>query len=316
MTQYLDEIIGQKSVKSLLKIYGDSYSQTGILPFLLLVAQKGQGKTKLVRDFRKTLVKPDGTRPRLIEVNASTVKSPTQFLSQLYNHWTDGDGAVLFMDEIHEWPDKVQALFLTILEKDRNPIRRIQADIGNGLEDFDFDFTKISFVCATTNHEKLSTALLDRLEEISLEQYSKEELFTILKKNTDIDICGKIESKIKDIFRGHPRDCVKIAENLEKYAMAKNLDRIEESSWDEFCKIMGIHEHGFSNAEIQIIKALGEKGGEASLESLSASTGFTKGVIRQRYEHALLKRGMLEISARRNLTRIGVEFYKKIKDKV
>ena len=148
-----------------------------------------------------------------------------------------------------------------------------------------------------------------------MEQYTKEELFTILKKNTDIDICRTIESKIKDIFRGHPRDCVKIAENLEKYAMAKNLDKIEESHWDEFCKIMGIHEHGFSNAEIQIIKALGEKGGEASLEALSASTGFTKGVIRQRYEHALLKRGMLEISSKRLLTRSGNLFYQKIKDR-
>ena len=311
MTQYLDNIVGQSSVKTRFAIYRDSYKRDGVLPFIIVTSSRGSGKSKLVREFRKTLVRQDGSKPPLIEVNCASIKSAEGFFNQLYHTWVD-NSAVLFFDEVHMLPQRLQEIFLTVLEKDRNPIRRITF----GGEEYLFDFTQISFICATTDHQKIGGALDDRLTKISLAQYNKEELFEILKHNLEgVDICHKIQPLIKDIFRGHPRHCVEIAEDLQKYAAAKSISKIEEHQWGEFCSIMGIHDHGFNEAEMAIIRVLGERG-ESSLEALAASTGFSRGAIRSRYEHALLSRGVMEIGAKRILTAKGRLFYHKIKDRV
>lgn len=306
---YLQEIIGQQSVKTRLQIYRESYKKNGILPFLLVVSSRGSGKTKLVREFRKTLERENGTRPPILEVNCATINNAGQFFSQIYNTWVDSE-AVLFMDEFHALPIGLQEVFLTVLEKDRNPVRRVTFNDV----DYIFDFTKISFVAATTDHQKIRGPLDDRLTKINLEPYDKEQLFHIFNINLgEVKVQNQIVPFVKDIFRGHPRHCVEIAEDLQKYAAAKSISKIEEQHWQEFCKIMGIHAHGFNEAEMQIIRILGERG-ECSLEAIAASTGFSKNVIRTKYEHALLAKGILEISQKRSLTPVGRQFYRKLKE--
>jgi Holliday junction resolvasome RuvABC ATP-dependent DNA helicase subunit len=304
---YLDNIIGQQAVKTRLAIYRESYKKDSVLPFLLVVGCRGGGKTKLIREFRKSLVREDGSRPPILEINCATINSASAFFDQVYPKWVDND-AVLFADEVHTLPAKLQEIFLTVLEKDRNPVRRVTfADV-----DYTFDFTRISFIGATTDHQKLSGPLDDRLTKINLAPYNKEELFEILKSNlSEVELHNEVTPLIKDIFRGHPRHCVEIAEDLNKYGAAKSISKIYQDNWAEFCQIMGIHAHGFNEAEMQIIRVLGQRG-EASLEALAASTGYSKSVIRTKYEHALLSRGILEVGQRRSLTRIGKEFYRKL----
>jgi Holliday junction resolvasome RuvABC ATP-dependent DNA helicase subunit len=146
---YLDNIIGQQAAKTRLKIYSESYKTNGILPFLLVVSARGCGKTKLVREFRKNLVREDGSRPPMLEMNCATISNAGQFFSQIYHQWVDNE-AVLFGDELHALPVGLQEVFLTILEKDRNPIRRVTFNDV----DYTFDFTRISFIGATTDHQK------------------------------------------------------------------------------------------------------------------------------------------------------------------
>ena len=95
MTKYLSEIIGQESVKTRLAIYRDSFKRDNILPFILAVSARGCGKSKLVREFRKTLVRQDGSKPPLIEVNCASIKSAEGFFNQIYHTWVD-NSAVLF----------------------------------------------------------------------------------------------------------------------------------------------------------------------------------------------------------------------------
>ena len=309
--KYLDNIIGQQSVKARLEIYKDSYKKDGILPFLLFVSQRGGGKTKLIREFRKTLVREDGTRPPILEVNCATINSASAFFNQIYDKIVDNN-AFVFFDEAHELPQKLQEIFLTVCEKDRNPVRRITFEDV----DYEFDFTKISFVFATTDHQKLGGPFDDRLTKISLAPYNNEELIDILKMNLDeAEIHNEVYPLIKDVLRGYPRNSVEIAEDLNKFAAAKSVPRIHQNHWEEFCKIMGIHAHGFNEAEMQIIRILGQRG-ESSLEALSASTGFSKSVIRTKYEHALLSRGIMEIGTKRSLTAKGQLFYQKIEKSI
>lgn len=306
MTKYLSEIVGQEAVKTRLSIYKQSYEKNGILPFLLFVGCRGSGKSKIVREFRKTLTRADGSRPPILEVNCATISNAGQFFSQVYPTWVDNN-ATLFCDEIHALPMGLQEIFLTVLDKDRNPVRRVTFNDV----DYTFDFTQISFIGATTDHQKLSGPLDDRLTKINIAPYNQEELFDILRENLgEVQLNNQVAPLIKSIFRGHPRHCVEVAEDLQKYAAAKAISKICENAWGEFCQIMGIHAHGFNEAEMQIIRILGERG-ECSLEALAASTGYSKSVIRTKYEHALFAKGVLEVGQKRYLSRVGKEFYRK-----
>jgi Holliday junction DNA helicase RuvB len=305
--QYLQNIIGQENVKTRLGIYGKSYKKSGVLPFLLVISARGYGKTKLIREFRKTLEREDGSRPPILEVNASTIKSADQFLLQVFDTWKDND-ACLFLDECHALPPKLAELFLTVLEKDANPVRRITFNHKDGPFDYEFDFTKMSIVMATTNHEKLSKPLNDRLTKICLEGYSDDNLFQIFKNNCKTKIDPAIEKEIKMVFRGHPRNCVELADNLDHYAAAFGHTIINKENWDEFTTIMGIHNFGLDEAELRILRLLGERG-PCSLNAIAATTGYSRSVVQNEYEHALLGRGLMEINQQRCLTRKGREFY-------
>lgn len=306
--EYLPNIIGQNSVKNRLRIYKQSYSKTGRLPFILFTASRGSGKTKFIREFRSTLKNQNGDTPPIMEVNAAAIKNADSFFDQIYPVWTNNN-AVLFLDECHELPDKLCQIFLSILDKDPNPVRRVTYEHREmGPVDYDFDFRKIGIVMATTDAQKLPAPLLDRLTEISIGSYSEDDLFKIFQKNLNCNVSEHITRKIKSVFRGHPRACVELAEELDHYADAHSLTYINREHFDDFCNVMGIHPFGLNNAEMQIIKVLGERG-SCSLNSISAATGYSKSVIQQKYEYSLLHKGLIDIDGKRMLSSKGRELY-------
>lgn len=307
---YLSQIVGQESVKSRLEIYTNSFVKTGQLPFLLFKAAKGSGKTKVIREFRKTLIHPNGNGQAIpiLEVNCATIKDPEAFFNTIYPMWTN-HGAFLFLDECHNLPIKIQEIFLTVLEKDPNPVRRITFNHkDNGEVDYEFDFTRISIGFATTDHQKVLAPLLDRLSGITLAEYSKDELMTIFKKNVNVKVSDHILQEITNVFRGNARYCVKLAEELDCYAKSKGLSYVNIDNWKDFCKVMGIFNGGLDDAEILILKVLGSCGA-CSLQALSAKTGFSRAVIQKEYELALLNKGLLEIDGKRMLTAQGNKYF-------
>ena len=187
MTNTFEDIIGQPSTKATLQLYIDAYSQTGRLPSLLLVAQKGAGKSHIARKFRAGLRRPDGTRPPILELNCATIKNKTAFFENVYPVWTNHN-AVLFADEIHALPTDLQSIFLTILEVRKEAVRTVEHE---GVS-YEFDFNKISFISASTDIQKLLSPLQDRLRQINLEEYNDEQLFEIFEQNLE----NKIEIKV------------------------------------------------------------------------------------------------------------------------
>lgn len=305
---YLSDLVGQSEVKKRLLIYKKSFEKKNQLPFILFSASRGAGKTKFIREFRQTLRKSDGCTPPIMEVNGAAIKSADSFFDQIYPVW-DQNQAVLFIDEVHEIPDKLAQILLTVLEKDSNPVRRVTFEHREqGPIDYTFDFRRISFVCATTDHQKLPKPLLDRLTQVSLGEYSKEDLFEIFLLNLNCKVSDHIHEDIKRVFRGHPRACVELAEELDHYASAHGITYINLDHWRDFCNTMGIHPYGLNNAEMQIIKVLGERR-SCSLNAIAAATGFSKQVIQQEYEYALLHKGLIDIDGKRMLTSKGTNLY-------
>lgn len=297
------DCIGQTRVKKNLSLYIDAFKNQGRLPFLNLTTQKGGGKTFFTRKFREALKRPDGTRPPMIEVNGKTIRNARSFFEQVFPIWQE-HGAFLFIDEGHNIPKDLQEIFLTALNVDKNPVRTVNFE-G---ESFTFDFSKMSFCMATTNQEKLCEPLRDRLRDIAFEDYQTQELFNIFEGNLDkkISVGPDAKQDIVSVFRGNPRDAVVKAQDANTFSAAYNIKKINKKVWSNICDVMSINPHGLSNSEVQIVKALGERG-SMSLNGLSSVTSFQRTAIQRDYEQILVKKNLMKIEGKRSLTPKGTK---------
>ena len=156
--------------------------------------------------------------------------------------------------------DKLQAIFLTALEVKNDPVRRSFEHKEMGQQEFVFDFRKMSIIFATTNQEKMAAPLVNRFEKIALQPYSNKELLEIFLKNTgDIKFSDESLKEIVTVFRTCPRDVVKLANNIVSFTKAIGNQFINEEKLVRFCKMMGLYKYGLCEAEMQIIKLLGER---------------------------------------------------------
>jgi len=308
INETFEECVGQESVKKTLSLYIDAYKETNRLPFLNLTTQKGGGKTFFARKFREALKRKDGTRPPMLEINGKTIRNVEQFFEQVYPVWVAND-AFLFIDEGHNLPQALQQVFLTILNVDKNPNRTIEL---NGIP-YDFNFEKISFAMATTDQQKLSEPLRDRLRDISFEEYKPSELFEIFENNLEykIEISQDVKDEIISTFRGNPRDVVVKAEDLKTFSAAKKYKTVDSSVWESFCSVMGVNPLGLSNAELSIVKILGKRG-ESTLTNLASITGFDRSAIQKDYESILVRKNLMEIDVKRKLTADGIRFFRSL----
>jgi Holliday junction resolvasome RuvABC ATP-dependent DNA helicase subunit len=300
-----DEIIGQNGVKECLSLYIDAYKETGRLVPLLFVSGKGTGKSYIVRKFREGMRRPDGTRPAILEINCATIKNARNFFESVFPVWSSNN-CVAFFDEIHCLPTDLQSIFLSVLEVKKDPIRIVEFE---GVP-YAFDFTKISFVAASTDIQRLLTPLQDRLRQINLEEYNDEQLFEIFEQNLEnkIEIKDCAKTAIMQTFRGNPRDAVVKADDLKTFAAAKKLNEIKQQDWITFSQVMGVKPFGLSASEIQVVKAIGKKR-EASLNDISAITGFDRSLIQRNLEGILVRKGLMEIDGKRRLSAMGTSFY-------
>ena len=298
-----DDAIGQESVKKTLSVYIDAYKKTGRLPFLNFTTQKGGGKTFFARKFREALERKDGSKPPMLEINGKTIKNATSFFEQVYPVWVQNK-AHLFIDEGHNLPNELQQIFLSIFDVNKNPVRTVEHDTIP----YTFDFRELSFCMATTNQEKLAEPLRDRLRDIAFEEYKNDELYDIFYDNmeNEAEIKASVKEDIVSTFRGNPRDAVVKAEDLKTFISARDLKTVTKYVWEDFCKTMGVMKYGLTASETSIVKTLGERGA-MSLTGLSSVTGFQRGAIQQDYESMLVKKNLLKIDSKRELTKKGLD---------
>jgi Holliday junction resolvasome RuvABC ATP-dependent DNA helicase subunit len=303
INEVFEDAIGQEAVKKTLSVYIDAYKKTGRLPFLNFTTQKGGGKTFFARKFREALERKDGTKPPMLEINGKTIKNATSFFEQVYPVWIQNK-AHLFIDEGHNLPNELQQIFLSVFNVDKNPVRTVEYDTIP----YVFDFRELSFCMATTNQEKLAEPLRDRLRDIAFEEYKNEELYDIFYDNMEnrAEIKESVKEDIVSTFRGNPRDAVVKAEDLKTFVSARDLKAITKYVWEDFCKTMGVMKYGLTASETSIIKALGERGA-MSLTGLSSVTGFQRGAIQKDYEAMLIKKNLLKIDSKRELTKKGLD---------
>jgi Holliday junction resolvasome RuvABC ATP-dependent DNA helicase subunit len=276
----------------------------------------GQESAKRVLDFHiggfkatkavaRTLKGIDDAK-RYFEINCSTIKNVKQFFNQLVIPLMQDRDATILFDEASEIPKDVSMAMLTIL----NPNAENMTSFS--FEDYtvDFDFSRLSFMFATTETQSVFHALMDRLERVDLEEYSIDEMGQIVAMNLEIDIEPKTLRDIAGVLRGNARAAQKMAHKIVSYSKQNRVRRFGATHWKDLSKILNIFPLGLNVTEIQLLRILKDNK-DCSLTNLSAKTGISKQAVQRDFEIYLQKHSLMEITtAGRNITAKGLDYLK------
>lgn len=301
MNSAFNPIVGQEHIKRQLSFYLDAYKTSGVLPFLMFNGQRGIGKTEFARAVGAA------SKKVFLEINSSSIKNEKQFFEQLMPQVQDTE-CVLFFDEAHELPRKLVVAFLTIFNTEKKSVVYFTyQDV-----EYKFDFTKMSFIFATTELDRLFAPFKDRLTIVDFVPYSNDEVKRIIQKRIpDVKFDTGVLNEIATTIRGNARSAVKRAKEIEMYCEAKNNPSFSLEDWQSLCHKANINTRGLSNTELQILTALKERG-PLTLTMLSAITGLSVQALRKDAELHLLKLNFIQIDGKRHITSQGLRLLETI----
>ena len=309
------DLIGQDVAKRKLGFFLEGYRASNYIPHLMFVAPKGSGKTMMAKATAKELhLRGNLHTPKpFLELNCSTIKNVAQFFNQVViPHMSHQECTVLF-DEASELPKDVTMALLTIL----NPNKDNRTTFS--FEDYtvDFDFTRQSFMFATTEAQSIFHALMDRCERLDLEEYTYEELGKIVGLNLqDVEFEDDLLNEIATVLRSNARQAQKMANNIKAFLAARDRNKFTVADWKELKYALGILPLGLSRIELQVLRIL-FKSKECSLTNLAAKTGLTPECLRRDFEMYLQKHTLMEITTNgRTITPKGQKYIKELDAKL
>jgi Holliday junction resolvasome RuvABC ATP-dependent DNA helicase subunit len=304
---YFDEMIGQSKTKSVLGFYIDAFEKTEILPHMFIVGQRGQGKTMLATQVAKNLrSKTLGRVKPMLTINCSTLKNVRQFIEDIVLQYVRDQHITLFFDEVHEMPAPIQTCLLTVLNPNKHNLNTLRFEDYN----IEFDFTKVSFIFATTDPQRVITPLKDRCRMVHMEEYQYDELGEIVKGNSeDLEFDDETLRDIASVCRGNARNATLMAkDNILQFARRHNVSFVDMNIWGRIKSVLGILPLGLENTELQILKVLKDRT-VCSLTNISAVTGLSSQALRAEFELYPLKHNLMEIAqGGRRLTGHGRDY--------
>jgi Holliday junction resolvasome RuvABC ATP-dependent DNA helicase subunit len=301
MNNYFSHLIGQENVKKKLNFYLKAYHATSICPFLNLVGAKGLGKTLFAKEFAKNLKNKDGAKRPFLELNCSTIKNNEQFFEQIFIPLIMNNEITILFDEAHALPKDLTMAFLTIFNTEKTNTKEFTYED----QTFTFDFSKQTFIFATTESDKLFPPLKDRLTTVDFEQYSTDNLGKIIELNCNgINFSDEAMVALSATVRGNARNAVMRSKEIVLYCESENKNTFDLNDYNILVDLLGILPQGITCTEKQILQILSERG-SCKLQTLSAVTGLSPTAIRRDHEVYLLRKNFIQIDGERKITHHG-----------
>jgi Holliday junction resolvasome RuvABC ATP-dependent DNA helicase subunit len=321
--ELFSDYIGQTDAKKRFEFYLRSYLKTRHIPNSLITSQKGNGKTALARIIAKGLLKFDANgelefnqttqkpaRKKLIEINCSNLSTVNDFLATWIVPYVQDKDVTVFFDEASEIPHSVTMALLTIM----NP-NQTKTQYSYGDYTVDFDFTRQSFLFATSEPQSVFHALLDRLKRVDLSDYSKEEIAKIIQIGAKgVEFETSVLEEIASVSRGNARNAQDYASEVKTY-LGKESGSFSIEDWNELKSILSIAPLGLNVTEISILKHLREVPDGTSLTALAAKLGLSRESVQRDYELYLMKNELITVEAGKGrvITARGCEYLKNLK---
>lgn len=304
-----DKIIGQEKVKKRLEFFIEAQKSSLLSPHILFVAPRGCGKTLLAQTYASNLINSEGKKRKLITINCSSLVKLKQFMNDVIVPYVLGKEVTILFDEASEIPRDITMALLTIL----NPNKENKNSFSYADLNLDFDFKKVTFLFATTEAHKIFHALMDRLERIDLEEYSSDNLATIVKNNVSSNITHKVIDEVSKVLRGNARKATQMANHINLYLSTSDNKSFDTKSWNDFSVKMGILPLGLSPLELKVLQTLGERS-ETTLTNLSAKTHMTRQSLQRDLESHLQRLNLIEVTPTgRKLTIQGRNYLETLK---
>lgn len=312
MTQKFQEIVGQTKALSRIDMYLRPYERTHYYPSSLLVAPRGYGKTTLAKAIGKHLplfdekgnmvmtkdAKSGKMKPQhkpFYKINASMVRTLTNFIEGPLMHQIHDKDITVLVDECHNMDFRWQNAMLDVIEP---AAKRTELRTASGLV-FNFDFTRQTFLFATTEPQHLFHAFMSRLLRIDLEEYTADEMGEILRRearkaNDKLSIPDSLVKEIVPTLRGAPRQAEHMARDIDTFLNGRTA--LTSKDWEGLKKTLGIFPEGLNDTEVRILRFLNERGGRLTpLRRIASYTGLTEDSISKDFERYLQKLGFMEV---------------------
>lgn len=299
--QFLDDFMGQKTVKENLKIFIEAAKFRGEpLDHVLFYGPPGLGKTTLAGIIANEL----GVD---IKITSGPAIERAGDLAAILTNLNEND--VLFIDEIHRLNRSVEEVLYSAMED-----YALDIVIGKGpsARSIRLDIAKFTLIGATTRAGSLSAPLRDRFGIISkFELYDIEELSHIIRRSAGLLGVKADEKSLIEMARcsrGTPRVANRLLKRVRDFSQVRGNGVITEEITAEALKALGIDSLGLERLDREVLSAIIQRfnGGPVGIDTIAASIGEERVTIEDAYEPYLIQSGLLYRTQKgRMVSRLG-----------
>lgn len=313
----LNKVVGQDRAKKALGLLSQGYTRRGMMPPVGIFGGSGLGKTHLVSSWAEEI------GAKVVYVNGTAVKDALAFRG-FFRDALDNPSQyyIMFVDECHGLPKKVQDNLLSVLEDPAILCTIAPKDMGlvicvdgrRYIEKGDVMRESLpknmSFVLATTDPAKLKEPVLNRLRKITLSPYTIQDKIQIAMSHlvehgttASQTVCAALASRSRSIRHLKAELCETFIDIDALYGEG------EDGTLSTLDDMLGIDFDGANDLDMDYMEYVAENN-VVGLETLAGKLRVDKLEILKNIEPFLLEKGWVTITGRgRRLTEAG---YKKI----
>jgi len=289
----LSEFNGQSAAKENLSVFIDAARRLGRpLDHVLFSGPPGVGKTTLSQIMASEL----GVGFRTVA--APAIEKPADIVSVLAGMAARD---VLFIDEIHRLPAKVEEVLYSAMEDFRLDV--IIGEPGQG-RPVSIPLEPFTLVGATTRPGNLSAPLRDRFGiPVRLELYTDAEMEMVVRRASlllSLEMSEEAVSELAKRSRGTPRIGLRLLRRVRDFAVSAGRSTVSAEDADAALLRLGVDREGLDDADRRYVSVLRDRfrGGPVGLSTLASAMGESPDTIEHSLEPFLIRKGIVDRTPR------------------
>jgi Holliday junction DNA helicase RuvB len=288
-----EEYVGQKKVTDNLKVFVESARRRDdSLDHVLFCGPPGLGKTTLAHIIANAL------DAELHATSGPAIDHKGVLAGMLTNL---GEGAVLFIDEIHRMIPVVEESLYPAMED-----YQLEVFIGEGphAQSVTLSLPKFTLIGATTRTGLLTSPMRDRFGVVCrLDYYDAAELAEIVRRSArrlGVDIDGPGAAEIGRRARGTPRIANRLLRRVWDFAVVEGDGRIEQNIARYALSRLEVDTAGLDALDRSLLETviLRFEGGPVGIDSLAAAVSEERHTLEEVVEPFLIQQGFLHRTPR------------------